>query len=226
LDKIIRLFVEDELMRPNQKPYVFEFRVELSEDEFFKIQEQLEKMVLSYEDKPDHSYEFIDYYFKPKNINAKTWISKKVTTRIRDWRHPYKDTVDYLYSKVEVKDRGYIAAHSLGSKIILKDDITIANEFSNDVELEEFMRITKDLGYKYDIKEPFPYTVYLEKMTIQLDGYKKQVYSMEVEFWITDPKDQISIDDQCKKIYEILNIDQKRVQNKPLQSTYWIHVQT
>lgn len=221
IDKIVELFMEGDLPRPTKKPFVFEYRIELTKDEFEQHKKKLDDLTLSYEEKPDRSYRFIDYYYKPINVELDSWLKTYTTMRVRDWRHPDKPNKEYVYGKIDVKKTGYVATHLFGSKILLKDNMVVIDEFNEDIYFKEFMRITKNIGYKYELKEPFPFFVYLEDMTVQFIDKERVFYSIEIELWIEDPKDDQNILEKTNIIDEYLGIGDKEKLNLPLQNIFY-----
>ena len=210
--------MEDNLLKPTKKPFVFEFRIELSKEEVDECKKILDDLVLLDEDRPDRFYEFVDSYYKPEEIDSSEWIKSYTTLRVRDWRHPQKTNKEFVYSKVDIKDNGYVATHIFGSKILLTDTMEVVDEFIDDIKYEEFMRITKNGGLKYEIMEPYSFIAYLEYITAQFNGNEESFHSMEIELWVEDPSDNDAINKKIDKICIRLDINDKEKINLPLQN--------
>lgn len=217
VDNIIDLFINKSLYTPKRKPFVFEFRLFLEEDEYSIYRDKLFKIVTQYEDRFYQEYEYVDYYYKPTKLSIDKWFKLYRTLRIRDWRVPKKTTVEYMHSDVNIYDFGFITVNRYGNKILLDEEINRLNEYTKGLQLHEFMRVYKDSGYKFEIKDPFPFTIYIEKITAQISK-KSDVYtSIEIEFWVEDPNDQKKIKEKCDIIINSLDLSGKNRSNLPLQ---------
>jgi hypothetical protein len=218
LDKIVNAFLHNKLSLPKKYPYVFEFRIKISDDERDKLRKILDDKISTSEEKVTEEYEYIDYYYKPNTKSELEWFNSKRTIRIREKLND-AGQVGIYSSEIDQKTEGFLCPDPFGKLIWYEGTKNRAERLLKDHEMRQFLTVIKE-GVIYHLNEKRPYRAYLEKISVQKPGEKERKiygYSLEIEIWKNEKEDLSIITKQKKKILESLKLDHKTTIIIPVQ---------
>ncbi len=157
------------------------------------------------------SYEFTDYYYKPKN--SKPWDPQIQSLRLRKWIIGRKNGSEILFTKDEtIRKDGIIFKKSVypGGKILLfKGSLDRCKRFLNDLGFEEWFKIIKKDCRVFKILE---YNFEIVYEYIETLGWTGEI---EIECF-----DLRKVADDLKKILSILKIPKNKISFKSLGRLY------
>jgi hypothetical protein len=224
INKIIELYMKGKLEWPTPKPYVYEFRLELTNEQKNQLINKLNILITDYEDEVIKQYKYEDFYYKPKKIDTINWIKGDKTIRIRNHPDRISHSVEVIQSEIIRTDEGFFTKYPYGNVQIWKDDFkSVEKNFLADMSLKHFFYVKKENGLLYKIKNPFDINIYIEKIIIEnKNKLKEEVWCTEIEYWFDDIKNEKLAHDKKQIILDLLKIDYKNIINVPIQQHYWI----
>ena len=131
---IVDDFLNEQLTLPMKKPYVFEFRFDITEEKYYDLLSRFDQLQKDKEDRVNSVYEYIDYYYKPKDIEIEEWLGKKQSVRIREWKNLLKRQAMVYLSEVEVTAEGFYCKQEFGGKISFEGELDSAKDYLGETE--------------------------------------------------------------------------------------------
>ena len=221
---IVNDFLQNKLNLPNKLIHVFEFRADISGQQYVQINKQLDELSKKSEDSFNPFYEYIDYYFKPANISVQEWLTKKHSLRIRQFLSRVKkhEFASVYYSQVEQTVEGFYCKEPFGGITWFEGSLETAKKWLVEMGMECFLKIIKSgkIAYipqtkVYDTK----FKVYLENIEVEkpADNKQKYGYSLEVELWTDKPRNMAEIGQKKSEILKFLGLEGVNQKMEPVQ---------
>jgi len=221
--KIIDAFARKKLTLPNKLIHVFQFRVDLCEEEHSKITQKLADLRKENEDVINHVYEYVDHYYKPINTSDREWLTKKHSLRIRQHLGKAKEEQygSVYYSQVEQTKEGFYHKQPFGGMAWFEGNLDKTEKWLQEIGMQRLLRIHKE-GQKAHIPQEnisdTKINVFLDKIKVIVDTpvEKEQHYgySLEIELWTDKPHNMEEIKQKKKKIFEDLSLDIEKCEQK------------
>jgi predicted metal-binding transcription factor (methanogenesis marker protein 9) len=221
---IVNDFLQNKLNLPNKLIHVFEFRVDISDQEYIRINQQLDTLNKKSEDSFNPFYEYIDYYYKPVNTSVQDWLTKKHSLRIRQFLSRVKkhEFASVFYSQVEQTPEGFYCREQFGGITWFEGNLETAKKWLEEMGMECFLKIIKagKIAYipqtkVYDTK----FKVFLEIIEVEkpADNKQKYGYSLEVELWTDKPRNMMEIGQKKSEILKFLGLEGCQQKTEPVQ---------
>lgn len=227
---IVDDFLNEQLTLPLKLPYVFEFRFDIMEDNYCDLLSRFDQLQKGKEDQFNSVYEYIDYYYKPKDVGVEEWFQKKQSVRIREWKNPLKRPTMVYRSEVQQTSEGFHCKQEFGGQVLFEGKLVLAKKYLEKENMQQFLKTIKMGRYYYlqvgnkigDIK----FKAYLENVDVETLGDDKQKYgySLEIELWADKPKTVKEIGEKKAEIVNLLGLERCKHQINPMQElTYrWV----
>lgn len=216
---IINKFLKRELNIPTRKDYIYEFRYDLSKTKLSKVQHSVNKLIKSSEEELNNFYEYIDYYYKPKNDDVDTWLTRDRTLRIREYTNPHRTKVDVFSCELVSKNEGFITYDPFGILKWYQGPKERAEKLLDDHHMDFFLKVIKE-GHYYNLMDSFPSKIFLENISVETPDQKYYDYgkSIEIELWTDDiEKADEDILPKKERLIEILDLKGCKHQKNPVQ---------
>jgi hypothetical protein len=221
---IVNDFLQDKLNLPKKLVHVFEFRVDIPNQEYSKINQHFERLSKKSEDSFNPFYEYIDYYYKPANTSVDDWLTKKHSLRIRQFLSRVKkyEFAAVYYSQVEQTAEGFYCKEPFGGITWFEGSLATAQKWLEEMGMECFLKTIKTgkIAYipqkkSYDTK----FKVFLEKIEAEKPTHSKQNYgySLEAELWTDKPRNMTEIAQKKSEILKFLGIEGCQQKTEPVQ---------
>lgn len=216
---IIDLFLKDEFVKPDNYPYVFEFRIDLSIEQYDKMIIQCNALLERMEEKFKTVYKYIDYYYKPEKQNIEEWIDQKTTLRMRESRIPIKKTVSVYSSELIQSDIGFYSLDPFGNLQWFSGEIERSKSLLKKYNMNFIFKIIKT-GYKYAINvDGLDFDLYLEKIQVEKDNTRSldYGYSCEIEFWSKNTEVNEELRTNINRVVESFGLQGLPIKIQPVQ---------
>ena len=185
---IVNDFLNKKLNLPNKLIHVFEFRIDVPDEIFPKINKDLEDLNKKSEDSFNPFFEYIDYYYKPKETPTVQWLTKNHSLRIRQYLSRVKkhEFASVYYAQVRQTQEGFYCTESFGGTTWFEGNIEKAKKWLEEMGMECFLKTIKTgkMAYIPQVKVyDINYKIFLEQIDFEKpDDFKQRYgYSLEVE---------------------------------------------
>lgn len=232
MGEIINDFLNDNLVTPSNSPYVYEFRIDLNSDQKSKLDEKVNKLLFSSEEKKYTDYKQIDYYYKPFSQTIDQWLEKNRTLRIREDKVPLNEKqidseisinqgITSIYSSEIIPTvDGFFSIDPFGSLKWYTGEKDRSEKLLTDHAMDFFLKVIKT-GTVWDIfYENIAFKAYIEQIEVEQNKTQSLTYgySVEIEIWAKEP---IMTDELVKKrktILKLLELEGLPTKIVPVQS--------
>jgi adenylate cyclase class IV len=221
---IVNDFLQNKLNLPNKLIHVFEFRVDISPQEYIQINKQLDKLSKKSEDSFNPFYEYVDYYYKPVNTPVQDWLTKKHSLRIRQLLSRVKkhDFVSVFYSQVEQTPEGFYGREKFGGITWFEGKLETAQKWLEEMGMECFLKIIKTGRTAYILQRKVydtKFIVFLETIEVEKpdDTIQKYGHSLEIELWTDKAKNSTEIGQKKSEILKLLKLEGCQQKTEPVQ---------
>jgi hypothetical protein len=220
---VIKKFLNNELILPERKDYIFQCRYDITSNDINRIKEIIKKHI-PHEEKIENAYEYIDYYYKPIGNDTNEWIKNNRTLRIREYTNPLiqKQNVDVFSCEVNQKKEGFITSDPFGHLKWFSGPKERATKLLEDHNMEIFLKVIKS-GQMYFYFDKLPSRIYIESIQAELPDDKKIEYghSIEINLWTNKPDNNKEIKEQKDYLVNKFKLNDNNLQKDPVQ--YFIY---
>ncbi len=214
---VIERFLNNELILPERKDYVFQCRYDLTKTDIKEIKRNIRNYI-SHEEKIENVYEYIDYYYKPKGNDVNEWLNSNRTLRIREHTNPLIQNVDVFSCEVNQKEDGFITTDPFGKLSWFSGSKERAIKLLEDHNMESFLQVIKS-GQFYFLFDKFPSRIYIESIQAEVPN-KNTIYygdSLEINLWTNNPNNNNKIEEQKEYLVNKYKLSRKKLQKYPVQ---------
>jgi hypothetical protein len=228
---ILNTFLEDKFIIPKNCPYVFEFRIDLKNDDKDKLENIVNSLLHNLEEKKEETYEYIDYYYKPKHQSVNDWIKKKRTLRIRESKIPLNEQetnadsasthgITSIYSSELIQtNKGFFCNDPFGNLKWYQGEKEKSEKLLNEHDMDFFIKVIKS-GKNYTINHGgLAFRLFIEDIQVETGNNKSIDYgnSVEIEIWSEKPEYTCELEKIKEAILKLLQIDKLPIQTVPVQ---------
>lgn len=221
---IIDDFLNDRLNLPKKLPHVFEFRLDITKEKFDELSAKFDEVQKKSEDSANSEYEYIDYYYKPKGVQADDWFKKKHSIRIRESKNPIRRRSTVYYAEVESTSQGFYCKEPFGGIIWYEGELSTSKKLLEEMRMECFLKAIK-VGRFSHLKDGegklhnTRFKGYIESIDVEKPNEKKRKYgySIEIELWTDQAQGLEEIIERKNEIIKLLKLENCDQQVCPVQ---------